>query len=73
MVGYLVVLASVFGEYALMGGHFGVLFQPLELLMIGGAALATVGIFLMPPAERARVNVVWVPQPNGFAFAGAFP
>ena len=39
LVGYLVVLATVFGGYALMGGHFGVLFQPVELLMIGGAAL----------------------------------
>ncbi|MFZ2388720.1 MAG: flagellar motor stator protein MotA, partial [Polaromonas sp.] len=39
IVGYLVVLASVFGGYGLMGGHFGVLFQPLELLIIGGAAL----------------------------------
>ena len=37
IVGYLVVLGSVFGGYALMGGHFGALFQPLELLMIGGA------------------------------------
>lgn len=39
LVGYLVVLGTVFGGYGLMGGHFGVLFQPVELLMIGGAAL----------------------------------
>ncbi|WP_341911636.1 flagellar motor stator protein MotA [Polaromonas sp. YR568] len=39
IVGYLVVLGSVFGGYALMGGHFGVLFQPLEVLIIGGAAV----------------------------------
>jgi len=39
LVGYLVVVGTVFGGYALMGGHFGVLFQPLEVLMIGGAAL----------------------------------
>jgi chemotaxis protein MotA len=39
LLGYLVVLGAVFGGYALMGGHFGVLFQPVELLMIGGAAL----------------------------------
>jgi chemotaxis protein MotA len=39
IVGYLVVLGSVLGGYALMGGHFGVLYQPLELLMIGGAAI----------------------------------
>jgi chemotaxis protein MotA len=39
LLGYLVVLGTVFGGYALMGGHFGVLFQPIEVLMIGGSAL----------------------------------
>lgn len=39
ILGYLVVVGSVFGGFALMGGHFGVLYQPLEVLMIGGAAL----------------------------------
>ena len=39
IVGYVIVLASVFGGYALMGGHLGVLYQPLELLIIGGAAV----------------------------------
>lgn len=39
ILGYGVVLGSVFGGYALMGGHFGVLYQPLEVLIIGGAAL----------------------------------
>jgi len=43
ILGYAVVLASVFGGYGLMGGHFGALYQPLELLIIGGAA---VGAFI---------------------------
>jgi chemotaxis protein MotA len=43
IIGYLVVLGSVFGGYALMGGHFGALYQPLEVLIIGGAA---VGAFI---------------------------
>lgn len=43
-VGYIVVIASVFGGYAMMGGHLGVLFQPVELLMIGGAG---VGAFVV--------------------------
>jgi chemotaxis protein MotA len=38
IIGYVVVLASVFGGFALAGGHLGALFQPLELLMIGGGA-----------------------------------
>lgn len=39
IVGYVVVLGAVFGGYALAGGHLGGLYQPLELLMIGGGAL----------------------------------
>ena len=44
IVGYVLVCASVFGGYALTGGHVAALFQPLELLMIGGAA---VGAFVV--------------------------
>ena len=39
IVGYFVVVACVFGGFALAGGHVAALFQPLELLMIGGGAL----------------------------------
>lgn len=39
IVGYVVVLGCVFGGFALAGGHLGALWQPLELLMIGGGAL----------------------------------
>jgi chemotaxis protein MotA len=39
ILGYIVVMASVFGGYALAGGHLGAMFQPIELLIIGGAAL----------------------------------
>ncbi len=38
IVGYIVVVLSVFGGFALAGGHLAALFQPLELLMIGGGA-----------------------------------
>ncbi len=44
IIGYLVVCGAVFGGFALNGGHLAALFQPLELLMIGGAAL---GAFLV--------------------------
>ena len=39
LIGYVVVVGSVFGGYTLAGGHLGAMFQPLELLMIGGAAM----------------------------------
>ncbi|HJV81323.1 flagellar motor stator protein MotA [Noviherbaspirillum sp.] len=39
LVGYLIVLGSVFGGFAIAGGHLAALLQPVELLMIGGAAV----------------------------------
>jgi len=38
IVGYVIVCGAVFGGFAMGGGHLAALFQPLELLMIGGAA-----------------------------------
>lgn len=39
IIGYIVVTLSVFGGFALAGGHLASLWQPVELLMIGGGAL----------------------------------
>jgi chemotaxis protein MotA len=39
ILGYVIVLASVFGGFALAGGHVAAMAQPVEFLMIGGAAL----------------------------------
>jgi len=50
IVGYLIVVAAVFGGFAMAGGHLGSLFQPVELLMIGGAAL---GAFLVGNTGKA--------------------
>jgi chemotaxis protein MotA len=41
VIGLLIVLFSVFGGFSLSGGHLLALFQPYELLMIGGAGLGT--------------------------------
>ena len=41
IIGYVIVLGSVFGGYVMMGGHLGVLYQPLEFLIIGGAAVGS--------------------------------
>jgi len=38
IVGWLVALGGIFGGYAAAGGHLAALFQPLELVMIGGGA-----------------------------------
>jgi len=50
IVGYIIVALSVFGGFALAGGHMAALFQPVELLMIGGAAL---GAFLVGNNNKA--------------------
>ncbi len=50
IVGYMVVLASVFGGFALAGGHLAALWQPVELLMIGGGGL---GAFLVGNSGKA--------------------
>ena len=43
LIGFVVVILSVFGGFVLSGGKLGPLYQPTELLIIGGAAL---GAFL---------------------------
>src|SRR5690606_805841 len=44
IIGALIVVASVLGGYVLHGGHLLVLWQPTEVLIIGGAA---VGAFII--------------------------
>ena len=39
IVGWVVVMGSIFGGYALAGGHLGGLWQPLEVVMIAGGAI----------------------------------
>lgn len=50
IAGYVVILISVFGGYALAGGHLAALFQPIELLMIAGAGA---GAFLVGNSSKA--------------------
>jgi chemotaxis protein MotA len=50
LAGYVVVLVSVFGGFALAGGHLGALFQPVELLIIGGAGA---GAFVVGNSAKA--------------------
>ena len=60
LVGYLIVLASVFGGFAMAGGHLAALFQPIELLMIGGAA---VGAFVVGNNTKAiKTTIAAIPS-----------
>ncbi|MVW70026.1 flagellar motor stator protein MotA [Bordetella sp. 02P26C-1] len=49
-LGYLIAIGCVFGAYVGMGGHLGALYQPLELVLIGGAAF---GAFIAGNNKRS--------------------
>lgn len=53
IIGYVIVLGSVFGGFALSGGHLAALLQPLELLMIGGAAVGSFVVGNSPKVLKA--------------------
>ena len=57
LIGYLVVLFSVFGGFVLVGGHMAALNQPVEILIIGGAAL---GAFLASNSGKSAKATVRV-------------
>ncbi|MBL0421436.1 flagellar motor stator protein MotA [Ramlibacter sp. AW1] len=62
IAGYVVVIACVFGGYALAGGHFGVLAKaaPVEMFIICGAAL---GAFLVSnSAKTIKATFKYLPQ-----------
>lgn len=61
IIGWLVVAASVIGGYMAMGGKLGPLWQPFELVIIGGAG---VGAFLV-------ANPKFVLAKSGYAFKAA--
>jgi chemotaxis protein MotA len=61
IVGWVIVTASVLGGYVALGGKLIVLFQPFELVIIGGAG---VGAFIAG-------NPKWVIKSTGKAIKGA--
>ena len=50
IIGYLIVVGAVLGGFALSGGHLGAIYQPLEFLIIGGAAA---GAFIVGNSGKA--------------------
>jgi chemotaxis protein MotA len=53
ILGYLIIFGSVFGGFALAGGHLLALIQPLELLMIGGAGF---GSFIVANSSKTIIS-----------------
>ncbi len=58
IIGYFVVAASVIGGFVLSGGHVAVLLQPLELLIIGGAAIGAFVVGNTPKAIKATLKAI---------------
>jgi chemotaxis protein MotA len=56
-LGYGVILVSVFGGFLLAGGHIAAMLQPVELLIIGGAAA---GAFIVGNSNKALVATLKV-------------
>ncbi len=62
IVGFIITIGCVLGGFMAMGGHLNVLFQPFELVIIGGAGL---GGFIM-------ANPIKVVKDSGKALGEAF-
>jgi chemotaxis protein MotA len=54
--GYVLILLSVIGGFALAGGHVHSLLQPIEVLMIGGAAIGAFLVGNTPKAIKATLK-----------------
>jgi chemotaxis protein MotA len=58
ILGYIAIVASVLGGFALAGGHLAVLFQPVELVIIGGAALSAFVVSAGPKGLKATFKLL---------------
>lgn len=65
ILGYLIVVGAVFGGFALAGGHLLTLYQPVELVMIGGSALGA--FFVGNNGKAIKATIKAVPK----AFSGS--
>jgi chemotaxis protein MotA len=59
IIGYLIVLLSVFGGYSLSGGNLYALFQPFELLIIGGAAFGSFIVANNPKVIKSSIKAAF--------------
>ena len=58
IVGYVVVLGAVFGGFVMAGGHVASLFQPVELIMIGGSALGAFFVANTPKTIKSTLKAL---------------
>ncbi|MFA7243467.1 MAG: flagellar motor stator protein MotA [Sulfuricellaceae bacterium] len=58
IIGWMIVSLSVFGGFAIAGGHLAALFQPVELLIIGGAASGAFMVGNSPKIIKATLKTL---------------
>ena len=58
IIGYIFVISAVFGGFLLAGGHVAALLQPVELIMIGGAAVGSFMVGNNAKALRGTLKVL---------------
>src|SRR5689334_21119779 len=71
IIGIVVVLGAVVGGYLMEHGHIGVLLQPAELLIIGGAAAGTL-LIANPVSTVIRIVKGLVNVIKGSPYTKAF-
>ena len=54
IIGFVITIGCIIGSFMAMGGHLEALFQPFELVIIGGAGL---GSFIMGNPMFAQVSI----------------
>jgi chemotaxis protein MotA len=69
IVGAVVVLGSVIGGYLMAGGAMGVLVQPSEFVVIGGAAIGSLMISTPPKVLKTTVEQIKAVFGNGISRA----
>ena len=60
ILGYAIVIATVFGGFVISGGSLGALYQPTELLIIGGAGVGA--FFVGNNGKAARATMKALPR-----------
>ena len=58
IIGYIIIIASCLGGFAASGGHLASLWQPIELVIIGGAALGAFIVGNTPTAIKSTLKTL---------------
>ncbi|MBA4785860.1 MAG: flagellar motor stator protein MotA, partial [Rhizobiales bacterium] len=67
VIGFVITFGCIIGGYMAMGGHLDVLFQPFELVIIGGAGIG--GFIMANPMKVVKDSG----KALGEAFKGSVP